>query len=128
VTKPAAPAALSEIGQIAITVQDLERASAFYRDVLGLEPLFQVPGMSFFRCGGVRLLLGTEGDSRYPPIILYYRVADIHAAHARLAGRGVVFEREPCLVHKAQGQELWLAFFRDADGHMAALMSEVAAR
>jgi len=56
----AAPANLGiqNIGQICINVQDLQRATAFYRDVLGLPLLFTVPNLAFFDCGGVRLMLG----------------------------------------------------------------------
>ena len=50
--------ALNQIGQIAITVRDLPRAVNFYRDVLGMRHLFDAgPKLSFFDCGGVRLML-----------------------------------------------------------------------
>ncbi len=118
---------LSEIGQIALTVGDVERAAAFYRDKLGMQLLFQVPNMAFFQCGSVRLMLGTaEGGAAHPSTILYYKVEDIQKAHAALVERGVEFEREPALTHRSDDYELWLAFFRDRDGHMLALMSEVA--
>ncbi len=117
---------LSQIGQIAITVDDVERATAFYQGALGMPLLFQVPNMAFFQCGSVRLLLGTgQGEADHPPMVIYYRVEDIEAAHATLVERGVEFEREPALVHRGDDHELWLAFFRDSDGHMLALMSEV---
>ncbi len=118
---------LSAIGQIAVTVADLERATEYYRDVLGMSLLFQAPGMAFFQCGDVRLLLGSAvgeaGDQ--PTHILYYKVDDIHAAHRALAARGADFVNEPRAVHRTDTQELWLAFFRDLDGHTLALMSEV---
>ena len=119
---------LSEIGQIAINVRDLEAAIAFYRDTLGMKFLFQAPpGMAFFDCGGIRLLLGVTEDAegQNPASIIYYRVEDIDAAHRALSSRGVQFEREPELAHKAEGYELWLAFLRDPDSNLLALMSEV---
>ncbi len=120
---------LSEIGQVAITVEDVERAAGFYRDTLGMQLLFQVPNMAFFQCGSVRLMLGTaEGGAAHPSTILYYKVDDIQKAHAALVERGVEFEREPALTHRTEDHELWLAFFRDRDGHLLALMSEVARR
>lgn len=125
---PREPFGLSEIGQIALTVSDLDRATAFYRDALGIRHLFTAPpGMAFFDCGGVRLLLGTEESSDHgrPASILYFRVEDIEGAHQTLAGRGVVFEQEPHVAHRAQDHELWLAFFRDSEGNLHALMSEV---
>ncbi|HMV33054.1 MAG TPA: VOC family protein, partial [Gemmatimonadales bacterium] len=98
-TDPGA-AALTAIGQIAVTVRDLPRATTFYRDVLGLPLLFEVAGMAFFDAGGVRLMLAVPTDPRYdhPASILYYRVADIHAAAARLAAAGAAFAAEPHLV------------------------------
>ncbi len=119
---------LSEIGQIAINVRDLDAAIAFYRDTLGMKFLFQAPpGMAFFDCGGIRLLLGVTEDAegQKPASIIYYRVEDIDAAHRILSSRGVQFEREPEVAHKAEGYELWLAFLRDPDGNLLALMSEV---
>ena len=117
---------LSEIGQIALTVLDIEEATAFYRDVLGLPFLFEVPGMSFFQCGDIRLMLG-ESDSEQQSAsssIVYYRVDDITAAHETLKKRGVEFVQDPVLVHKAEDHELWLAFFTDLDGNTLALMCE----
>lgn len=117
---------LSEIGQIALTVLDIEEATAFYRDVLGLSFLFEVPGMSFFQCGDIRLMLGesdTEQQSAGSSIV-YYLVDDINAAHETLKKRGVEFVQDPVLVHKADDHELWLAFFSDLDGNTLALMCE----
>ncbi len=48
---------LSTIGQISVTVKDLDRAVTFYRDQLGMQLLFRVPNMAFFDCSGVRLML-----------------------------------------------------------------------
>jgi methylmalonyl-CoA/ethylmalonyl-CoA epimerase len=119
---------LDRIGQIAINVQDVERATAFYRDVLGMKFLFAAPpGLAFFDCGGVRLMLSRAEDPEldHPASILYYRVADIAAAHRTLVDRGVAFISPPHLVHKAADHDLWLADFRDSEGNVLALMSEV---
>jgi methylmalonyl-CoA/ethylmalonyl-CoA epimerase len=119
-------AGLSQIGQIAINVQDVERATAFYRDTLGMRFLFAFPGLAFFDCGGVRLMLSRAEDPKldHPASILYYRVADIEAAHQALAARGVRFEREPHLVARMPDHELWLAEFNDSEGNILALMAE----
>jgi methylmalonyl-CoA/ethylmalonyl-CoA epimerase len=121
--------AVRRIGQVAITVSDVQRASAFYRDVLELTHLFDAPPkMSFFDCGGVRLLLGEpeEGQDPERASILYLDVADIDAAHRTLAGRGVRFEAAPHKVADLGDRELWLAFFRDSEDNVMALMSEIA--
>jgi methylmalonyl-CoA/ethylmalonyl-CoA epimerase len=95
---------VSRIGQIAMTVGDLPRAIAFYRDVLGLRFLFEAPpAMAFFDCGGVRLMLslpeetGSHAGERFGAI-LYYAVDDIQQAAAALTARGVVFEQPPHIV------------------------------
>ena len=92
--RPAAP--ISGVGQIAINARDVGRATAFYRDVIGLNLLFEVPNMAFFDCGGVRLMLSapSEPEFDHPASVLYYRVADIHQAHSTLEERGAEF-REP---------------------------------
>lgn len=122
----AGAAALTAIGQIAVTARDLPRATAFYRDVLGLPLLFEVPGMAFFDAGGVRLMLAVPTDPRYqhPASILYYRVGDIHAAAARLAAAGVAFAAEPHLVARMPDHDLWMAFLADSEGNTLALMDE----
>ena len=123
---------VTRIGQIAFTVADLPRAVAFYRDVLGLHFLFEAPpSLAFFDCGGTRLMLtppereGTVAGQQFNSI-LYYTVADIQTAAGALAGRGVQFEQPPHIVARLAAADLWMAFFRDPDGHTLALMSEVA--
>jgi methylmalonyl-CoA/ethylmalonyl-CoA epimerase len=118
---------LQQIGQIAINVHDVDRALAFYRDVLGMRFLFQVPKMAFFDCGGVRLMLSLPDRPEFdhPGSILYYKVGDIQAAAAALRGRGVTFEEEPHLVAKLPDHDLWIGAFRDPEGNLLAIMSEV---
>ena len=118
------------IGQLHVTVSDIARSVAFYRDVLGLPLLFEVPGqgMAFFDCQGVRLYLGTaespEFESR--PLI-YFRADSSRDAGAELDRRGVEFTSEPHVVHRQGDTELWIGFFRDSDGTTLAVMSEDAA-
>jgi methylmalonyl-CoA/ethylmalonyl-CoA epimerase len=119
---------LSRIGQIAVPVTDVKRAVAFYRDVLGMRLLFEAPpGLAFFDCGGVRLMLdGPAGaDPERRSSVLYYKVDDLASAHATLVERGLAFEPGPHLIAKLPDHELWMAFFRDPDGNLLALMSEV---
>jgi catechol 2,3-dioxygenase-like lactoylglutathione lyase family enzyme len=120
------PADLIEVAQIAVNVQDLARATAFYRDVLGLPVELEAPGLAFFRCGAVRLMLARAERSEFdhPASIIYYRVGDLDGAHARLVERGVAFGRPPHLVAKMPDHELWMAFCEDAEGNTLALMEE----
>jgi predicted enzyme related to lactoylglutathione lyase len=119
---------LGTIGQIHVSVTDVDRAVAFYRDVLGITFLFRVRGqpMAFFDCGGVRLYLGVpEADEFRSRGVLYFTVEDISEAHRVLAERGVEFRDEPHLVHRAECSELWMAFFTDPDGNNLALMADL---
>src|SRR5205823_8069259 len=71
---------LNQIGQIFVNVKDLDRAIAFYRDILGMTFLFQAPpNMAFFDCGGIRIMLGIPDrpDLDHPASIIYYKVDDI---------------------------------------------------
>ena len=118
---------LSRIEQVAIPVRDLSRATAFYRDLLGMKLLFEVPPqLAFFDCDGVRLALSIASDPMYEPpgSIVYYRVADIDAAHAELERRGAEFLRGPHLVARLDAIEVWMAFFEDTEGNTLAITSE----
>lgn len=118
---------LRQIGQIALNAHDVDRAVVFYRDVLGLPLLFRAPpGLAFFDCGGVRLMLSPpeRAEFDHPGSILYYRVGDIHAAAQRITARGVQLISEPHLVAKLPDHDLWMAFLKDSEGNTLALMSE----
>lgn len=120
------PGPIFAIGQVAITVKQLSRAVAFYRDVLGLPFLFESGSMAFFECGGIRLMLGpAESSDTTWSSILYYRTEDIHRSAELLGVRGVQFETAPRMIAKMPDHQLWMAFFRDSEGNLAALMSEV---
>jgi methylmalonyl-CoA/ethylmalonyl-CoA epimerase len=124
----AAPFTISQIGQIAINAHDVERATTFYRDTLGLQHLFSTGPLSFFNCGGVRLMLSKpeKPEFDHPSSILYFKVADIKAAHASMKGNGACFEDEPHLIARLPGHDLWMCFFRDSENNILGLMSEVA--
>jgi catechol 2,3-dioxygenase-like lactoylglutathione lyase family enzyme len=118
---------LGPIGQIHVSVTDVDRAVAFYRDVLGIPFLFRVPGqpMAFFDCDGVRLYLGKPetAEFRSNPV-LYFRVDDIDEAHRALSDRGVAFSDAPHIVHRTEDAELWMVAFKDPDDNNLILMTE----
>ena len=118
---------LAHIEQIAIPIRELARAIAFYRDILGMKLLFEVPPtLAFFDCDGIRLALSTSSDPMYDPpgSIVYYRVADIEAAHLDLEGRGVEFLQGPHRIAELGDVEIWMAFFEDTEGNTLAITSE----
>jgi methylmalonyl-CoA/ethylmalonyl-CoA epimerase len=116
---------LAQIGQVAVNVDDLETAVAFYRDTLGMKFLFQVPKMAFFDCAGLRLLINEDEDWQHPSSIIYYKVDDINVTHKAFVSRGVTFTDDPHLVAKMSDHDLWMAFFKDPAGNILALMSEI---
>jgi len=118
----------STIGQASVNVHDVEKAVAFYRDTLGLRFLFQAgPAMAFFDCGGLRLMLAVpeKPEFNHPSSVFYFKVDDIRAVAETLQTRGVRFEAPPHLIARMPDHDLWMAFFRDVDNNLLALMSEV---
>jgi len=117
---------LNRIGQVGIMVKDLDAATAFYRDKLGMQHLFTAAGMAFFDLSGVRLMLGqgSSTDQSHAPTFLYYVVDDIQAAYKTLKQRGVTPFEEPEMAYRAGGVELWLAIVKDMDNNLVALMCE----
>lgn len=118
---------LGQIGQILIPVTDVERAAAWYRDVLGIRYLFGFPGMAFLDADGVRLYLANPTQDGFSgTATLYFRVPDINAAVDELTSRGVTFAGRPHMIFDDGTQQTWMCFSKDLDGNNIALMSEVA--
>lgn len=123
---------LARIKQIAVPVNDIREATRFYRDVLGMKHLFDAPpSLSFFDCGGVRLMLsgpdaqGKDANEQHP--VLFYSVSDIKATHARLRAAGAQSLEDPRLIAKMNGQETWIGGVSDGQGNFVGLISEFAA-
>jgi methylmalonyl-CoA/ethylmalonyl-CoA epimerase len=119
---------ISRLGQIAINAHDVERAAAFYQNALGLKLLFKAPpGLAFFDCGGVRLMLTRpeKPEFDHPSSVLYFAVPDIRSAFERMKESGVHFEDEPHLIARMPAHDLWMTFFRDSENNLMGLMSEV---
>jgi|SRR6185312_4271946 len=117
--------ALNEIGQIAIVVKDIARATSFYRDKLGMKYLFAAGNLAFFDCGGVRLMLSLPEQDQSMNSVIYFKVAAIAEVRQQMQSRGVQFVDEPHLIARMADHELWMAFFRDSEGNLLGLMSEV---
>jgi predicted enzyme related to lactoylglutathione lyase len=119
--------ALSEIGQIAITVSDVDAALHFYSDILGLPTLFRpAPNLAFMAAGSVRIMLttsqgaGAVGENS----LLFFKVKNIEEAYAAFVARGATGERGPLLTARMPDHELWIAHVRDPDGNLVAMMEE----
>jgi methylmalonyl-CoA/ethylmalonyl-CoA epimerase len=112
-------------------VRDVKEAARFYRDTLGLTHLFDAPpALSFFDCGGVRLMLagpeaqGEDGGQQHP--VLFYDVSDIKTAHAKIKSSGATSIEEPHIIARMNGREIWIASVSDGQGTVVSLMSDVA--
>lgn len=118
---------LGPIGQIAVPVQNLDRAVQFYTHTLGMQHLFSAGSLAFFNAGGVRLLLSVpeSPDDDHRASVLYFKVADLDAAYHTLRERGVAFDDAPHLIAQLGDHDLWMAFFRDSEHNLLALMAEL---
>ncbi len=121
-------AKIFQVGQIAINVHDLPRAISFYQEKLGLKHLFTAGSMAFFDCGGIRLMLAQpeKPEFDHPSSIIYFKVPKVTAAFESLSRAGVGFESKPQLVAPLPAHDLWMAFFRDSENNLLAVMSEEA--
>ncbi len=118
---------LSEIGQIAITVSDVDRALKFYRDVLGLQFLFSAgPNLAFLKAGTIRIMLTLpEGEDKSPGnSVLYFKTDDLDNVYQEVLARGAAEEEGPHKIADMPDHELWMAFVRDPDGNPVGLMEE----
>jgi DNA-binding CsgD family transcriptional regulator len=75
---------LGPIGQISLEVEDVDRATEWYKSTLGMTHLYSFPSpvgtLSFFDCGGTRLFMSHHEDGHVMGnSVLYFRVDDIHA-------------------------------------------------
>jgi methylmalonyl-CoA/ethylmalonyl-CoA epimerase len=117
---------LSHIGQIAVVVKDVDRATAFYRDALGMKFLFAAPpNLAFFDADGTRLMLtgASEPEFDHPGSILYFDVPDVRTAYTAFKERGVQFVDQPHVVAPMPNGDLWMSFFKDPEGNTMAIMS-----
>ena len=112
--------------QLGIPAKEIERASAFYRDKLGLQLLMSGPSMAFFNCGGIRLYLDANpgtveagGNS-----MIYFRTGNIEQAHAAYKERGVVVHQAPHVIANLSDRAIWLMWIRDSEGNLLGVMEE----
>jgi predicted enzyme related to lactoylglutathione lyase len=119
-------AQITGILQIAISVKDIDRATAFYRDVLGLPLLFNAPNMAFFDCGGIRIYLASgEGAEQHGASShVYFRCTDVAALSAALKEKSVSIHQEPHIIARMPGHDLWLMWIRDSEQNLLGVMEE----
>jgi methylmalonyl-CoA/ethylmalonyl-CoA epimerase len=114
--------ALNKVGQISVGVKDLDRATEFYRDKLGVKHLLKAPSVSVFNCGGITLLLSLADSNTS---IIYFEVDDIQKAFETLKSRGVKMEEKPHVVGQLGKMDVWIAIFRDSEENLMSLKSTI---
>jgi predicted enzyme related to lactoylglutathione lyase len=115
------------LGQLAITVKDVQLSLPFYTQVLGLKFLFApTEQLAFVLCGDIRLMLsqpqgaGEIGKNSIP----YFKTTDIEQFYAKALEQGAVGERAPQLAAQMPDHQLWIGFLNDPDGNLIGLMEE----
>ncbi len=116
--------------QVAQHADDLDRAAAFYSQLLDARPtgLFDPPGLLFFDLDGVRLLL----EPGAPSSVIYLAVDDVVSSIEALRARGVAVITEPHVIFTHEddalgpaGTDEWMAFITDSEGNTVGLVSQL---
>jgi methylmalonyl-CoA/ethylmalonyl-CoA epimerase len=115
------------LAQVALRAPDLDRAAAFYSDLLGSGPSgrFEPPGLLFFELEGTRLLL--EGNA--PSSMLYLEVDDVAMTVERFRERVEIVSEPHVIFHHEDdslgpaGADEWQAFIKDSEGNLVGLIS-----
>lgn len=114
---PALKLAMTMLG-----VRDLERSCTFYSEMLGLKQTGRIADFVFFDAQGATICLSGEkkprGDAPLEiPVELVLSVPSVKQAYEALLARGVAFDSQPHQI----GGEMYVAHFRDPDGHLFSL-------
>jgi methylmalonyl-CoA/ethylmalonyl-CoA epimerase len=118
-----------QLVQVAQHADDLDRAAAYYSELLGAAPTgrFDPPGLLFFDLAGTRLLL----ERGAPSAVLYLRVDSVRESVERLRSAGQPIESEPHVIFShadealgPTGTDEWQAFVRDSEGNLLGLVSQ----
>jgi catechol 2,3-dioxygenase-like lactoylglutathione lyase family enzyme len=117
---------LSQLGQVSLTVDDVDVAERFYGETLGLRKLFRFGDLVFFDCAGVRLFIEKSNSKPFTPAssVLYFRTPDVGLAFQQLKSRGILFVDTPHMIAPMEDHDLWMTFFKDPSGNTLALMHE----
>ena len=117
---------LTGILQLAIPVKDIDRATVFYRDTLGLRLLMNAPNMAFFDCGGVRIYLDANPgflDAGRNSLI-YFRTTNMDEAHTAFKDKGATIHQPPQIIASLPDRDLWLMWIRDSESNLLGVMEE----
>ena len=110
---------IGKLGLIMLVVKDMERSTQFYRDVLGLEVVFQSPGWTHLDAGNIHVGLHPEGKAKSAPTMgctFGFYVADVRKTADELKAKGV-----PMILEPKEEDFGWLAIVADPDGYAVQL-------
>jgi YD repeat-containing protein len=106
-----------------IFVDDVPAAVAFYRDLLGLTPIKQDPGVARLQTGDGTGWLSIHGltDNERPPwndgVMLHFETSELEDVCARLEAAGVTFRQKPRVMPWGWRH----AYVYDPAGHVVSL-------
>ncbi len=58
---------LNQVGQVSLSVADVDEAERFYTGVLGVRKLFRFGGLLFLECAGLRVLVEKSAINPFSP-------------------------------------------------------------
>ena len=102
------------IGHAMVFVVDMKRSIAFYRDILGLEPLFESDAWTEFRTGDATLALHQSDEARPRDTGISFNVGNVDDTVGALVKRGVRIVRPPAMVT----DDVRCAAFADVEGNV----------
>lgn len=106
-----------KLNEIACFVSNVPATTAFYRALLGHEPVAESDGMAIFLVGETKLLIHEHyapGEGELPPENhVAFAVPDVDDACARLTAEGLVLEIPPRDYYWGRS-----AYLRDPDGQL----------
>ena len=110
---------------IIICTRDRDRATAFYRDALGLIVASEDNFAAVFNIGGVTLRVSTVGNfTPHEHTILGFSVPDVAATVKALREKGITFRiysgfhQDELGIWTAPGGTVRVAWFKDPDGNV----------
>jgi len=110
---------------IIICTRDRARATAFYRDILGLPVACEDSFAAVFNIGGVTLRVSTVPDfTPHEHTILGFKVPDVSATVKALLEKGATFNsyqhvsQDELGIWTAPGGSVRVAWFKDPDGNV----------
>jgi catechol 2,3-dioxygenase-like lactoylglutathione lyase family enzyme len=110
---------------IVICTRDRSRATAFYRDTLGLAFAHEDDFAAVFSVGGVTLRISAVADfTPHEHTILGFSVPDVQPTVKSLMDNGLTFQRFPHIrqdelgICTLPGDTVRVAWFKDPDGNV----------